>query len=121
MRLDKFIWFVRKYKTRSIATEAVRKERVSVNNETSKPSREVKPGDEIEFKKEGVSYKILVKDLPKSRIGAKLVDDYITDITPPEELEKQNFIRLMQNFNRERGSGRPTKKDRRDMDDFTRD
>lgn len=118
MRLDKFLWCVRKYKTRSIATEAIRKERVSVNGELAKPSRTVKPGDEVAFKKEGITFMLKVKDLPKSRLGAKLVDNYIEDTTSAEELEKQEFMRMMQNFNRQRGTGRPTKKERRDLDDF---
>ncbi len=118
MRLDKFLWCVRKYKTRSIATEAVKKEKVNVNGELAKPSREVKTGDEISYKKEGITYAIKVKDIPKSRLGAKLVADYITDTTSADEIEKMEFMRMMQNFNRQRGTGRPTKKERRDLDDF---
>ena len=76
MRLDKFLWCVRKYKTRSLATEAVRKERVRVNAEVAKPSRNVKTGDEVSYKKDGITFQLKVKDLPKSRLGAKLVDDY---------------------------------------------
>ncbi len=119
MRLDKFLWCVRKYKTRSIATDAVRKDKVSIDNEAAKPSRNVKIGDEISFKKEGITFRLKVKDIPKSRLGAKLVDDYIVDTTSPEELEKLEFMNMMQNFNRERGTGRPTKKERRDLDDFS--
>ncbi len=118
MRLDKFLWCVRKYKTRSLATTEVRKERVNINDEPAKPSREVKVDDEIEYKREGILYRLKVLDFPKSRVSAKLVENYINDITPPEELEKRDFIRMMQHFNREKGTGRPTKKDRRDLDDF---
>lgn len=118
MRLDKFLWCVRKYKTRSIATDEVRKERVNINGEPAKPSREVKIGDEIDFKREGIFYRLKVKNIPKSRVGAKLVEDYITDTTPEDEIEKRDFMRMMKTFNREKGTGRPTKKERRDLDDF---
>lgn len=121
MRLDKFLWSVRKYKTRSLATDAVRKEKVKVNEEEAKASRSVRPGDIIEYKKEGITYALQVKDLPKSRVGAKLVEDFIAERTSEDELEKREFIRMMRAFNRKKGTGRPTKKDRRDLDDFTRD
>ncbi|PTM05919.1 MAG: RNA-binding protein [Bacteroidetes bacterium] len=118
MRIDKFLWSVRKYKTRSLASEALRKDRVTVNNDRVKASREVRVGDKISFRKDSIEFSIKVLDLPKSRLGAKLVADYITDITTPEELEKQNFIGLMHKLNRAKGTGRPTKKDRRDLNDF---
>lgn len=119
MRLDKYLWCVRKYKTRSLATAMVKKDRVLVNDEDVKPSREVKPGDRISYKKEGVNYQLKVLDIPKSRVGAKLVPDFMEDITPKEELDKLEFISMMHKLNRPRGSGRPTKKERRDLDDFT--
>ncbi len=118
MRLDKFLWFVRKYKTRNQAAEAVKKERVRVNGETAKASRDVHPGDMISFSKEGITYQFQVNDLPKSRVGAKLVAEFIEDRTESEELEKKEFITLMRKFRRQRGTGRPTKKERRDLDDF---
>lgn len=119
MRLDKFLWSVRKYKTRSIATENIRKEKVSVNGELAKASREVKINDLINYRKEGIEYALKIKDIPRSRVGAKLVESYIEEATATEELEKQEFIRMMQRFNRKKGEGRPTKKDRRDLDGFT--
>lgn len=118
MRLDKYLWCVRKYKTRSQASEAIKKSRVKVNDETVKASREVKIGDKLSYKKEGVEYSIEVLEIPKSRVGAKLVPDLIRDITPPEEMEKQDFINMMHKLTRPRGTGRPTKKDRRDLGDF---
>ncbi len=118
MRLDKYLWCVRKYKTRSIATDAVKKDRVKINGDEAKPSREVRIGDTIDFNKEGIIYTFEVKDIPKSRVGAKLVEDFIIEKTEAEELEKREFIQMMRNFNREKGTGRPTKKDRRDLDDF---
>lgn len=119
MRLDKYLWCVRKFKTRSIATEAVRKDRISVNDEVAKASREVKIGDQVAYKKEGLNYRLEVLDIPKSRVGAKLVELYCRDISSPEELEKRSFMQMMHKLNRARGTGRPTKKERRDLDDFT--
>lgn len=118
MRVDKFLWSVRKYKTRSLATKEIRKDKVAVNGEEVKPSREVKVGDAITYRKEGIEYSLKVLDLPKSRVGAKLVPDFITETTSSEELEKRDFMRMMQSLNRRKGTGRPTKKDRRDLDDF---
>lgn len=118
MRLDKYLWCVRKYKTRSQASDAIKKSRVKVNDEIVKASREVKVGDKLSFKKDGVEYSIEVLDIPKSRVGAKLVPDLIRDVTPKEELDKQNFINMMHKLSRPRGTGRPTKKDRRDLSDF---
>lgn len=118
MRLDKFLWSVRKYKTRSKSAEAIKKERVSVNDEAAKASREIHEGDRISFSREGITYTLLVKDLPPSRVGAKLVSNYIEDQTDASELDKKEFISMMRTFNRQRGTGRPTKKERRDLDDF---
>lgn len=118
MRLDKFLWSVRKYKTRSKSAEAIKKERVTVNEEPAKASREVSEGDRISYSREGITYTLLVKDLPPSRVGAKLVDNYIEDQTDASELEKREFIAMMRTLNRQRGTGRPTKKERRDLDDF---
>lgn len=118
MRLDKYLWCVRKYKTRSLATAEVRKDKVQINGEDAKPSREVKTGDTISYRKEGITYSLKVKDFPRSRVGAKLVENYITETTSEDELEKAEFIRMMKGFNRKKGSGRPTKKERRDLDDF---
>lgn len=118
MRIDKFLWAVRKYKTRSLATDEIKKGAVKIGEEIVKPSREVKAGDEIEFRKEAIHYKIKVLDFPKSRVGAKLVEQYIVDITLQEELDKKEFIGMMRGLNRRKGMGRPTKKERRDLDDF---
>ncbi len=119
MRLDKFLWTVRKFKTRGLATEAVKKERITVNEIVSKPSKELKVSDVIRIRQEGFLIQLKVLDFPKSRVGAKLVELYIKDETPQEEVDKQEFIKLMRNFNRDRGTGRPTKRERRDLDDFT--
>lgn len=118
MRLDKFLWCVRCFKTRSIAAEAVKKNRVKVNGEPAKSSREIVPSDKITIRKDQIDYSIEVLQLPASRMGAKLVSLYIVDRTPKEELDKLELQKLSQDYYRAKGEGRPTKKDRRDLDDF---
>lgn len=118
MRIDKFLWAVRKYKTRTLASEQVKKERVLVNGEKVKPSREVKKSDQISYHKNGVYYRLKVLDFPKSRVGAPLVDNFIRDTTTEEELAKAEFLKMAHKLNRPKGQGRPTKKERRDLDDF---
>lgn len=119
MRLDKLLWHVRYYKTRSLATEACKKNRIKVNGEVAKASREVMPSDVIDVRKDQIGYRFEILQIPKSRIGAKLVTLHILDKTPKEELEKLELRKLSQDYYRERGEGRPTKKDRRDLDEFT--
>ena len=119
MRIDKYLWCVRYYKTRTIATSACKKGQVRINNEIVKPSREVYPLNIIELRKNQINYKIKVNDIPESRIGAKLVDLYRTDITPKEQFEAQELLKYSKDYYRKKGVGRPTKKDRRDIDDFT--
>lgn len=118
MRLDKLLWCVRYYKTRSLASEACKKNRIKVNGEVAKASREVVPADVIEVRKDQIDYRFEILQIPKSRIGAKLVSLHILDKTPKEELEKLELRKLSQDYYRERGEGRPTKKDRRDLDEF---
>jgi len=117
-RIDKFLWSVRLFKTRSIATDFCKNNRVTINGEPVKPSREIKPGNVVGVKKTPIWHKYTVKDLPKSRVGAKLVEDYIEDITSKEDLEYLEILRLQNMDNRPKGDGRPTKKDRRQIDDF---
>ena len=118
MRVDKYLWSVRYYKTRSLATQACKKGQVMVNGQVVKPSREVYPTDKIEFRKQQINYVISVNDLPPNRVGAKLVDIYRTDLTPKEAFEAQEMLKYSKDYYRKKGSGRPTKKDRRDIDDF---
>ena len=118
MRLDKFLWCVRYFKTRSMAAEAIKKNRVKVNGDVAKSSREVSPSDLITVRKDQIDYQFQILQLPKSRMAAKLVSLHISDKTPKEELEKLEIKRLEQDYYREKGEGRPTKKDRRDLDDF---
>lgn len=121
MRIDKYLWCVRYYKTRTIATTACKKGHVRVNQEIVKPSREVYPQDIIELRKDQINYKLTVNDIPENRVGAKLVDIYRTDTTPKEQFEAQELLKYSKEYYRKKGVGRPTKKDRRDIDDFTDD
>lgn len=118
VRVDKWLWAVRVFKTRSLATEACKKGRVIIDNISVKPSRIIKIGDIVKVKKTPVTYSYKVLQLSEKRMGAKLVPDFMEDITPKEELEILDIQKNMGWFNREKGTGRPTKKERRDMDDF---
>lgn len=118
MRVDKFLWSIRFYKTRSIATEEIKKDRVSIGGQVVKASREIKEGDVITIRKNQINYTIKVLQIPKSRIGAKLVPLHIVDMTEKEQYELLKMRMLSQDYYRQKGEGRPTKKDRRDMDDF---
>ncbi|WP_298236758.1 S4 domain-containing protein [uncultured Algibacter sp.] len=119
MRVDKYLWCIRYYKTRTLATTACKKGQVRVNDEIVKPSREVYPLDKIELRKNQIQYKLTVNDIPESRIGAKLVDIYRIDTTPKDAFEAQALLKYAKDYYRKKGVGRPTKKDRRDIDDFT--
>lgn len=118
MRIDKFLWCVRFYKTRSIAADEIKKNRVSVAAQPVKSSREVKEGDVIKIRKNQIDYQMKVLQIPKSRIGAKLVPLHIQDKTEKEQYEILKLRNLSQEHYRNRGEGRPTKKDRRDLDGF---
>lgn len=119
MRVDKYLWCIRYFKTRNIATQACKRGAVRVNDTVIKPSREVYPGDRIGVRKNQIKYAIVVVDLPERRLGAKLVDIYRKDITPKEAFEQSEFLKYSKDYYRKKGVGRPTKKDRRDLEDFT--
>lgn len=116
VRIDKYLWAVRIFKTRSDAAEAVRNNRVTVNGSTVKPSREVKIGDTIAVKRMPVTYEYKVLELVSSRQPAKNVPTYCLNITPQSELDKLAAPRKTIFVFRDRGTGRPTKKERRDLD-----
>ena len=116
IRLDKYLWAVRVFKTRSDAADAIRNNRVMVNNAYAKPSRDVQVGDIITVKKMPVTYSYKVVDLVSSRQGAKNVPQYCLNITPQEELDKLSTPRETIFVFRERGTGRPTKKEHREID-----
>jgi len=118
MRVDKFLWCVRYFKTRSLATNACKTGRVKIKGDNVKPSREVYPQDKITVRKDQINYEIEVLDVPTSRLGAKLVGLYINDITPKEAFEKMELLKYSKDYYRKKGVGRPTKKDRRDIDDW---
>ena len=118
MRVDKFLWCVRYFKTRSIATTACKKGQIKVDGLVVKPSREVYPTNKIVIRKDQINYEIIVNDLPSSRVGAKLVDIYRTDITPKEAFLTQEQLKYAKDYYRKKGTGRPTKKDRRDLENL---
>ncbi|MEP0262900.1 RNA-binding S4 domain-containing protein [Dokdonia sp.] len=118
MRVDKYLWCIRYFKTRSIATNACKKGQVRVKGVVVKPSRDVYPTDKISVRKNQIQYTLEVLDLPESRLGAKLVDIYRKDTTPKENLEKLELLKFSKDYYRKKGTGRPTKKDRRDIDDI---
>ncbi|TVZ27465.1 ribosome-associated heat shock protein Hsp15 [Gillisia sp. Hel_I_86] len=118
MRVDKFLWCVRFFKTRSLATNACKTGKVKIKGANIKPSREVFPQDKITIRKNQINYEIELLDVPTSRLGAKLVGLYINDITPKEAFEKMELLKYSKDYYRKKGVGRPTKKDRRDIDDW---
>ncbi|MFC4222084.1 RNA-binding S4 domain-containing protein [Flagellimonas marina] len=118
MRIDKYLWCIRYYKTRNVASTAVKKGQVKVNGSVVKPSREVYPMDKVVLRKNQIEYELTVLDLPESRVGAKLVDIYRKDTTPKEAFEHNELLSFAKTHYRKKGLGRPTKKDRRDIDDY---
>ncbi len=118
MRIDKFLWCTRYYKTRNLATEACKKGHVKIDGTNIKPSKEVFSGENITVRKQQINYQFIVLDVPKNRVGAKLVDLYRKDTTPKEAFENQEFLKFAKDHYRKKGTGRPTKKDRREIDDY---
>jgi ribosome-associated heat shock protein Hsp15 len=116
VRLDKWLWAVRIFKTRPLATEACRKGGVEINGLIAKPAREVHAGEMVMVRERGITRTLRVLGAPPSRLGAKLVSEYCTDLTPPAEWEKLRAAALARVAPREKGSGRPTKRDRRILD-----
>ncbi len=118
MRIDKYLWTTRYFKTRTKASDACKKGHVSINDKKVKPAKEVFVGDHISVRKNQINYKLTVIDLPKNRVGAKLVENYRKDTTPKEEFERTELLKLAKDYYRQKGAGRPTKKDRRDLEGF---
>ena len=118
MRIDQYLWAVRYFKSRSVATKACKKGQVRVNDQVVKPSREIFPMDKIILRKEQVNLTLDVLDIPKSRVGAKLVDLYRVNTTPKDAFKQNELQNLAQDYYRQKGEGRPTKKDRRDLDEY---
>ena len=120
-RIDKWLWSVRIFKTRTIAAEACRKGRISINGISVKPSKIVHEGDTVQVKKAPVTYSFKVLQAIEKRVGAKLVPEMMENITPKEQYELLEMNRIGGFVQRAAGLGRPTKKDRRDMQDFISD
>ena len=117
-RIDKWLWASRIFKTRTIAAEACKKGRVSINGTQVKPSRMTKPGEVIQVKKPPVTYSFKVLQAIEKRIGAKLVPEILENVTTPEQYELLEMSKISGFVDRARGTGRPTKKDRRSMEEF---
>lgn len=117
-RLDKWLWSARIYKTRTLAADACKNGRITINGAQAKPSRMVKPGDEIGVKKSPITYTFRVLQAIEKRVGAKLLPEVMENITAPEQYELLEMSKVSGFIDRARGTGRPTKKDRRALDDF---
>jgi ribosome-associated heat shock protein Hsp15 len=118
VRVDKWLWAVRIYKTRSLASEACKKGHVSLGESTLKPSKTIQVNDTIKVRKSPIIKSLKVLALAEKRMGAKLISDFVEDVTPVEEMELLEMQKHMRWSSRDRGTGRPTKKDRRELDDF---
>lgn len=116
VRIDKFVWSIRCYKTRSEATEACNGNKVQINGAPVKPSKEVKIGDTVSVRKGIIQYTYKVLQLTENRMGAQLVPEYVENLTPQSELDKAHAPRETFFVKRDRGTGRPTKKERRELD-----
>ncbi|MBQ2607679.1 MAG: RNA-binding S4 domain-containing protein [Paludibacteraceae bacterium] len=121
VRVDKFLWAMRIYKTRSIAADACKNGRITTSGVQLKPSRTFKIGDTFSVRKGPVTFTYRILALTENRLGAKLVPEYLQDITTPDQLELLELARMASQSGRDRGTGRPTKKDRRDIESFMSD
>lgn len=121
VRVDKWLWAMRVFKTRTIATDACKKERVTIGGTVVKPSRMIKAGDVIDVKKPPITYSFRVKDVTQNRLGAKLVENYLENITPKSQYDILEMSRISGFVDRRKGLGRPTKRDQRDLSRFKED
>ena len=117
-RIDKWLWAVRIYKTRSIAAEACKKGHVSIGERTAKPAHNVRVGDIVNVKKTPITYSFKVLQCAEHRVGAKLVPELMENVTPQEQYNILDMSKMSGFVDRARGTGRPTKKERRDLDTF---
>ena len=116
LRLDKWLWCARLFKTRTLASDACKSGKVKINDISMKPSHTIKTDEVIEVHRGQLHKTVQVKSIPKNRVSPKLVPEVYTDLTPAEEYERIEFMRAYKSEYRDKGSGRPTKKDRRMMD-----
>ncbi len=119
VRIDKWLWATRVFKTRTIAAEACKKGRIMINNTPIKPSRMIKVGDTIQVRKPPVTFSFKVLALAQNRMGAKLVPQYLENVTTPDQYEILEMNKISGFVNRAKGLGRPTKKERRELEQFT--
>jgi ribosome-associated heat shock protein Hsp15 len=119
IRIDKWLWTMRLFKTRSLAAEYCKRGRVMIHSVSVKPSRTVKVGDVIQVRRAPVTFSFQVVALSQNRLNAKLVADYMKNVTSPDQLALLEVARISGFVDRNRGLGRPTKKERRDLDSFT--
>lgn len=118
MRIDKFLWAVRVFKTRSEAADACRLGRIRIGDDVVKAAKEVKQGDIVHVRRNGIEWSYKILDILSNRVGAALVPQYIEDVTAEEEREKWLLRKTPSFEKRDRGSGRPTKRERREIDKF---
>ena len=121
VRIDKWLWAVRLFKSRTLAVEACKKGRVFINDITIKPSRMIKVDDVIQVKRPPITYSFKVLALTEKRMGAKLVPEFMENVTPQSEYDILEMSKISGFVDRGRGEGRPTKKDRRELDSFKED
>ncbi|MBO8475982.1 MAG: RNA-binding S4 domain-containing protein [Bacteroidetes bacterium] len=121
VRIDKWLWATRIFKTRTIATDACKKGRVSIAGINVKPSRPLKVGEIVDVRKPPVTYSFRVKALAENRMGAKLVPEYLENVTAASQMELLEMVKISGFINRQKGLGRPTKKDGRELSRFTDD
>lgn len=119
VRVDKWLWAMRVFKTRTVATEACKKGRVYIGNVIAKPSRTVKVGDIVNVRKPPVTYSFKVLALTQNRLGAKLVPEYMENVTPKSELDLLEVVKISGFIDRRKGLGRPTKREGRELAEFT--
>lgn len=119
LRIDKWLWAVRIFKTRTVATDACKKGRVMVDDVAVKPSRTIKPGDIVKVRKPPVTYSFKVLALTQNRLGAKLVPEYMENVTPASELHLLDVVKISGFIDRRKGLGRPTKREGRELSKFT--
>ena len=117
-RIDKWLWAARIYKTRTLASDACKNGRITINGALAKPSRTVKVGDQVGVKKSPITYSFRVLQTIEKRVGAKVLPEVFENVTPPEQYDVLEMNRISGFVDRARGTGRPTKKDRRALDDF---
>ncbi len=118
VRIDKWMWAVRLFKTRSLAADACKKGKVLMSGNSVKASRNIKVGDVVQIKRAPITYSFKVLALSENRMGAKLVPDFMENVTTPEQLEILEMSKYSLFGKRDRGTGRPTKKERRDLDEY---